>query len=231
MSGVLSGLANHAAWQLPVARWLAWDSRSQDAAPDIGFIEPLLRRRLSPLARAALHVANACAAGRDAVSLVYASRHGELGRTVELLRNLARDEALSPTTFSLSVLNSAAGVFAIARGDPSPATAVAAGRESFGFGLVEAYARHQLTPNAPILYVYADAPAPAPLGRQTGDPEGILAFAMLIEAGAPDVLELQWTPDDGPADAAPQALACMEALGGGNGRWASGTRLWHWRKP
>lgn len=226
----MPGLEKTAAWSLPVAKWLAWDGESTppDATLDIGFIEPLLRRRLSPLARTALHVANACAEGCRPLRFVYASRHGELGRTVELLRNLARDEALSPTTFSLSVLNSAAGVFAIARNDHSPATAVAAGHETFGFGLLEAYARHRLDPETPVLYVYADAPAPLPLGRQARDPADILALGMLIDAAAASRLKIAFTASDDEADGAPQARSCIDALNGGAARWSSGTRLWQW---
>lgn len=190
----------------------------------------MLRRRLSPLARAALHAANHCSEGLRSVRFVYASRHGELGRTLELLRNLARDEPLSPTTFSLSVLNSAAGVFAMARGDRGPATAIAAGRESFGFGLLEAYTQYRLNPATPVLFVYADSPAPAPLGRQLSDPEDILAVGMLIDARGQNLLDFNFTSTDEEADRAPQALSCIDALLGRTGRWSSGTRLWHWEK-
>lgn len=219
-------------WRVPVAKWLAWGDKPQqpDSAPDIGFIEPLLRRRLSPLARAALHLANGCAQGRESVRFVYASRHGELGRTVELLRNIARDEALSPTTFSLSVLNSAAGVFAIARGDHAPATAISAGTETFGFGLLDAYSRFRLDPATPVLYVYADMPAPPPLGSQACDPENILAVAMLIDDTAEDLLEFSFAPSADAGNAEPQALACIRALQGEATAGVSGTRLWQWEK-
>lgn len=224
-------MSKTAAWRLPVAKWIAWDSGSKSgAAPDLGFIEPLLRRRLSPLARAALHVANACCDGYQSVRFVYASRHGELGRTVELLRNLVHNEPLSPTTFSLSVLNSAAGVFAIARSDHAPATAIAAGRESFGFGLLEAYTRHRLDPATPVLYVYADAPAPDPIGSQPGDPGGILAVAMLIDSASSGGLAVGFTAGNGEADGRPQALSCVDALHGNPGRWSSGARTWHWEQ-
>lgn len=232
MRGDLLGIANNTAWRLPVAKWLVWDSSSKPAgaAPDIGFIESLLRRRLSALARSALHVANVCAEGDQSVRFVYASRHGELGRTVEMLRDLGRGETLSPTTFSLSVLNSAAGVFAIARGDQSPATAVSAGRETFGFGLLEAYTRYRLDPKTPVLYVYADAPAPSPLDRQPCDPEGIFALAMLIDSTSSNQLEVCFTPKDMEPDAIPQASSCISALQGNSTRWSSGKRLWQWRQ-
>lgn len=223
-------MTENIAWQVPVAAWQVWNEQSQqgERKPDLAFVEPMLRRRLSPLARAALHVANVCSQGRTAVDFVYASRHGELERTVELLHNLARDEALSPTVFSLSVLNSAPGVFAIARNDHSPAIAVSAGTETFGFGLLEACARARLEPGKPVLYIYADAPAPAPLGHQSGDPEAIFALAMLIDAAAPTALEVAFSPQAAAGDSSSQAQSCLRALGGQAENWSSGRRVWHW---
>lgn len=213
-----------------MARWVAWGRQSARAevAPDLGFVEPLLRRRLSPLARAALHVANVCSEGYPSLPLVYASRHGELGRTVELLRNLAAGEDLSPTTFGLSVLNSAAGIFSIARGDHAPATAIAAGPETFGFGLLEAYVRARLDPGTPVLYLYADTPAPGPLGPQPGDPASPLTVAMLIDDRAEHLLNMSMQPQRGDAGPPIQALACLAALDGVSSRWSSGHREWRW---
>ena len=48
-------------WTIPVARWSSWPAAAT-AAPDIGFIEPMVRRRLSTLSRVALKVAHDCAA-------------------------------------------------------------------------------------------------------------------------------------------------------------------------
>ncbi|HEX7634212.1 MAG TPA: beta-ketoacyl synthase chain length factor [Noviherbaspirillum sp.] len=221
---------SHTAWQVPIAKWVAWgcDPAQAQTAPDLAYIEPLLRRRLSPLARAALHAAHACSRHCRSVRMVYASRHGELSRTIEALRNLARGEVLSPTTFSLSVLNSAAGIFSIARRDEAPATAISAGLETFGFGLLEALTRARLAPGTPVLYVYADAPAPPPLDRQTNDPIGPIALAMLIDGANGDILETTMQPSDGPASNEPQALACLAALKGTTTRWTSGHRQWQW---
>lgn len=216
-----------------MTKWVAWGRQStpSEAAPDLGFIDALLRRRLSPLARAALHAANICAEGHKPLPVVYASRHGELGRTVAMLRNLANQEDLSPTTFSLSVLNSAAGIFSIARGDHAPATAVSAGRETFAFGLLEAWSRAKLNPETPVLYLYADTAAPDPVGPQACDPESSLAVAMLIGGNSAGILEITSTPAEGNASPGPQALACLSALEGNPATWHSGHRQWQWAAP
>ncbi|MGA7817396.1 beta-ketoacyl synthase chain length factor, partial [Caballeronia sp.] len=100
-------------WTLPVARW----SATAAGKVDIGFIEPMVRRRLSSLSRIALKVAHDCVGHQRhqhdqdnlhderGVRIVFASRHGELRRTTEILRAIGEEEAVSPTSFSLSVLN------------------------------------------------------------------------------------------------------------------------------
>lgn len=219
-------MAALASWDVPVARWVQWPG---NGAPELGFIEPLLRRRLSPLARGALHVANACAQGCPSARFVFASRHGELQRTVELLRNLAQDEELSPTLFSLSVLNAAAGIFSIARRDQAPATAIAAGAESFGYGLLEAHLRTRQDPTQPLVYVYADAPAPDPLGRQPGDPEAVFALGLLIHGNGTIRLHTGIGPGDAVGTPSTlQAHACLQALERGSADWAGDRRHWHW---
>lgn len=219
------------AWRIPVSRWAYWGGGGHSAAakPELGYIEPMLRRRLSPLAKAALHVAHVCASDTVTPQFVYASRHGELARTLEALRCLAINEVLSPTTFSLSVLNSAAGIFSIARQDFSPATAISAGVESFGLGLLEAHVRARVHPGTPVLFVYGDAPAPAPLGPQRCDPEEPVALAMLIDANTA-THELAMTRHSSQCERSdtPQVHACLSALNGHTGCWTSGTQHWQW---
>jgi hypothetical protein len=216
-------------WRVPVAKWVAWgcDPAQAQGAPELAFIEPMLRRRLSPLARAALHAAYACAREVPSVRMVYASRHGELGRTIESLHNLAHAEALSPTNFSLSVLNSVAGMFSIARQDTAASTAISAGLETFGFGLMEASMRAELDSSSPVLYVYADTQAPEPIGRQHGDPAAPLALALLIGGEcANQTLQIFTKMSNAPRSEEPQAMACFTALGGKFSCWHSGHRKW-----
>lgn len=221
-------MTDFSAWTVAIARWACWPDTG--GGPELGFVEPMLRRRLSPLARAVLHVANACAQDCPSASFVFASRHGELQRTVELLRDLAMNEELSPTLFSLSVLNASAGIFSIARSDHAPVTAIAAGCESFGYGLLEAHLRAQVDVKRPVIYVYADTPAPEPLGQQPGDPQSVFALGLMIGAEGHLRLhtEIESTTDAG-LPGSPQVDACLQALEGGEGFWASGYRRWHWK--
>ncbi|ACD17457.1 beta-ketoacyl synthase chain length factor [Paraburkholderia phytofirmans] len=166
-------------WTIPVARWSSWPAAAS-AAPDIGFIEPIVRRRLSTLSRVALKVAHDCVA-RDAVRVVFASRHGELRRTTDILRAISAGEPVSPTAFSLSVLNAMTGVFGIARGDRSAASAISAGAETLGYALLEAHAQYATQPGSPTLLVYADEPADSAYGTIEDEVQGG-AIAILLDS-------------------------------------------------
>ena len=168
-------------WTIPVARWSSWPAAAS-AAPDIGFIEPIVRRRLSTLSRVALKVAHDCVA-QDEVRVVFASRHGELRRTTDILRTISAGEPVSPTAFSLSVLNAMTGVFGIARGDRSAASAISAGAETLGYALLEAYAQYATRPGAPVLLVYADEPADQAYGTIEDEVQGG-AIAILLNGEA-----------------------------------------------
>jgi hypothetical protein len=143
----------------------------------------MVRRRLSSLSKAALKVAHDCTNGQPAVRMVFASRHGELRRTTDILRAITAAEPVSPNAFSLSVLNAMSGVFGIARGDRSPATAISAGPETLGYALLEAHAQYTKRPSPPLLVVYADEPADALYGNVDHEVrEG--AIALLLDADA-----------------------------------------------
>jgi hypothetical protein len=168
-------------WTIPVGRWSSWPATAS-AAPDIGFIEPIVRRRLSTLSKVALKVAHDCVA-EDAVRVVFASRHGELRRTTDILRSISAGEPVSPTAFSLSVLNAMTGVFGIARGDRSAASAISAGAETLGYALLEAHAQYATQPDSPVLLVYADEPADAAYGTIEDEVQGG-ALAILLDGEA-----------------------------------------------
>jgi hypothetical protein len=165
-------------WTIPVARWSSWPAAAS-AAPNIGFIEPIVRRRLSTLSRVALKVAHDCV-GEDAARVVFASRHGELRRTTDILRAISAGEPVSPTAFSLSVLNAMTGVFGIARGDRSAASAISAGAETLGYALLEAHAQYATQPDSPTLLVYADETADPAYGMIEDEVQGG-AIAILLD--------------------------------------------------
>jgi Beta-ketoacyl synthase, N-terminal domain len=186
-----------ARWTLPLARWAAWSAAS-DGTPDLKFIDLMLRRRLSALSKMAMKVAHDCAGERPEVRVLFASRHGELYRTTAILDDIVAGEPVSPTAFSLSVLNAMPGVMSIARHDRSASVALSAGPQTLGYALLEAYTQYHESPDVPLLLVYAHEPAGERYGPVDDDPERG-ALALLIEAGGAHALDCEFdgqAPDE-----------------------------------
>jgi hypothetical protein len=161
--------------------WKAW-TPAHNNAPDVSVIPAMLRRRLSPMGRAALSVIMPLAAIHGAMPLVYISRHGDLGRTLGLLEDMARGEPLSPTAFSLSVHNATAGLFSIQQGLTSNITAISGGAQELVPALLEALGLcNSQTPQ--VLCVFCDEPTPALYQHQADQPAQAYALAMVIGVG------------------------------------------------
>ncbi len=225
-------------WTLPVARWSVLNADT--AAPDVSFIEPMLRRRLSTLSKMALSVAHDCAPIDQPARVVFASRHGEIYRTAELLKSLVQNppQPLSPNTFSLSVLNAAPGIFSIVRGDHSNITALASGPETLGYALLEAFAQYTAEPQVPVLVIYADE-TPDPILRSTEDGDApSYALALWITGDAPSALECgvrNHSSAEIPAyTLCPRqfnaALHCLETHQPACWEGDGSTWFWHWRQ-
>jgi Beta-ketoacyl synthase, N-terminal domain len=101
-------------------------------------VPAMTRRRIDPLGRAALQVAWWVQGAEPTGPVVFASRWGEIARSVTLLQQLSHGEALSPTAFSLSVHNASSAVYSIARRDTANYTALSAGPASAPAAVCEA---------------------------------------------------------------------------------------------
>lgn len=208
------GVGDAAGWQA----WLAGTGSGEDnLQPDVNFLPAMLRRRLDKHGRMALHTAWPCAEGLASVPVVFASRHGDLDRTLELLTALAKGDVLSPTDFSLSVHNSTVGLFSIARGDRSPATAVAAGADTLGMGLLEG--ANMIAAGAEqVLLCYSDDTAPDMFQSYIEDEPARSPFSvsLLLTQAADAPLQCRLTRHDGEASEAPET-ALMRFLVGESG--------------
>jgi len=145
LGGVRFSIVSDAAWAPGLdtaAAWLAWAidpyviAGSGEAA--VSGMPAMLRRRAGAMGKMALETAYRCLDGKTDVPTVFCSRHGECKRSVELLTDLAQGQPLSPTSFSLSVHNAAAGLFSIARQDQASHAAVAAGHGGVEHAVIEA---------------------------------------------------------------------------------------------
>lgn len=224
------GLESADDWRL----WCSAPARppidAEQPAPDVSFLPAMQRRRLSHLARMAFHVAWPLAdAHGEPLPLVFVSRHGETPRTLAIIKDLANDEALSPTQFSLSVHNAVIGLWSIMRGDTSEMTALAGEHDGLEQGVLEACTL--LGEGAPaVLLVVAEELPPELYAPYIDDVPFSHAVALLLTPG--DEWQLQLGNADGPAAEWPHALNLLRALCSGQDslqhHWKS--RQWSWSR-
>lgn len=174
------GLETKEAWE----GWLAdpaWPLPASDAIAPLAEVPAMTRRRIDPLGRAALQVAWWVQGAEPTGPVVFASRWGEIARSVGLLRQLSQGEGLSPTAFSLSVHNASSAVYSITRGDMANYTAISAGPASAAAGVCEALGL--LGEGAgQVLAVSVEAALPEPYQRFDANPGPLRAWAVLLES-------------------------------------------------
>lgn len=195
-----------------IQRWSAWSpgvesaedwrhwSRSgaelpvEGKMPSLKFLPAMLRRRLSPTGKMALKVAYDCGVDKEPIRTVFSSRHGEANQTIPLLHDIVRQEPVSPTKFSLSVHNTASGLYTITAKNTAPATAIAARLDTFEVGFLEAAAILATGREERVLVVYSDAPLKPPFDVLV-DYEPPVAGAFLLSARPTDlILSLSMRP-------------------------------------
>jgi len=116
-------------------------------------------RRLSPFSKVAMHCLDIPQALSNNLPLVFASQHGDLAKTVKLIKDTALAEDLSPTQFALSVHNATTGLFSIATNNTAATTTISAGKNTFIEGLIEAAMQCQQQ-NSSVIYSYCDFDVP-----------------------------------------------------------------------
>lgn len=216
-SMVACSVSRLAAWAPGVSTAEDWDAWARgertiggDDVPPLREMPAMLRRHAGPLGRMACEVAYRVLDGASSVPMVYASRHGDAARSVELLTDLAERAPLSPTSFSLSVHNAVAGLFSIARHDRANIVALSAGEASAAHGVIEACGL--LAEGAPeVLLVVVETAIP-PVYHAFDDIHSLpFAWAWLVTAAQDAPVELTWEHVPG-AHAAPARLPEPAAL-------------------
>ncbi|MEZ6971735.1 MULTISPECIES: beta-ketoacyl synthase chain length factor [Aeromonas] len=201
------GLADEDAWQ-------AWAQQGRWPVDPPFPVTPLLpmmmARRLSQGARLAVQVGLSLLARHQVDSAIFVSRHGELARSMALLQALADGQALSPTDFSMSVHNTAAGLCSIQGKAAIPMSSLAAGENSLMAGLTEAVGALKAGARK-VLLVAFEGPVPEfhrPWLAEEAPPH---ALGLVLEGGE------QWccegvSPAVDAARPLPQSLALWRAL-------------------
>ena len=131
-----------------------------ECKPDVSFLPPMFRRKLSPLNRMIFCTSNllSCETSFNNIPFVFSSRHGELDLSLKLINSILQKNPMSPAGFSMSVHNSPAGLYSIHNKNTQATTAIAAAEDSLKMAFIEAQA--QLLANPMVLLCYADTPMP-----------------------------------------------------------------------
>ena len=171
-----------------IEKWAIWRATPECPKPDVSFVPPLARRRLTGVERAALSVAKAVCPDPlpvDGLPVVFASRWGEIGTTIDLMRQFHADGEMSPAGFSVSVHNAAPGAFSIFTRNRAGYTAIAARDRSLSAGFLET-----LSHRARTLFVYAEETTPEFSRPEFGEAQDAVAVAALVDSRA-----WRWTGD------------------------------------
>ena len=151
--------------------------------PELKQVPPMTRRRLSKLTKLAFDVALQTAEQQDNHPLptIFASRHGDLHKTLMLLQQLGNGEELSPSQFALSVHNAISGQFSIYSQNQADSNAIAAGADSLHYAVLDAAARFYSEPALnQVLVVYADEPVPQPYQQFCQEPAAPVAQVLTV---------------------------------------------------
>ena len=106
-----------------------WMENDTEKLPDVSFIPPMLRRRMSALEKIAIGLAHKIAPTDMEYQTVFASRFGEWEQTIKLIRQFYTDREMSPAGFSNSVHNAAMGHLSLLTHNKNTYTSIAGGEK------------------------------------------------------------------------------------------------------
>lgn len=197
-SGWAPGLSTRSAWNHWADNQKAIEN---DGEPDVSFVKPILRRKLSRMARMAFFVASECLVDEDiSHEYVFCSRFGDYGRTYRILDDIINNEPASALAFSMSVHNASSSMFSIEQADIANSTSLAAGHTTLETAFVEAWSRLQTKEVQSVLIVYHDEPLPDLYDDQDTMVPYPIAAAFLVtlpddEGGDNARIRLKWSSD------------------------------------
>lgn len=132
---------------LYLADWIGWSACGKTAPKNPThnlserLVDPILpamlRRRLDQAGRAVCEILSLLDLS-SSCPIIYASRHGDVTSSLDMLTAMAGGELPSPTKFSMSVHNAVTGVYSIARKHHGPIQALAASGHEFEAMMFEA---------------------------------------------------------------------------------------------
>lgn len=154
-----------------------WQESADEKLPDISFIPPMVRRRMSNIEKIAVGVAGKIAPQQQTYTTVFASRFGEWGQTIQLIKQFFDDQEMSPAGFSNSVHNAAAGLFSLLTKNTNSYTAIAAGDDTLEMAVLKA-----LTEKRDVMVVFAGEHNPDIYTPLLSKPHDAFGLAVMIKS-------------------------------------------------
>ena len=169
--------------------------------------------------------------------MVFASRYGDVERSLESIENMVAGEPVSPAAFATSVHNSIAAMSSIARGDVEDTICIAAGTASAAAGFVEAAALLENGAERALLVCY-DEPLPPTHASFADEAPVLWAWAWLLGHACADQPAIgvrcrRRTTEDAPPPSSTQLPAGLQVLrffisGAGTLQQTQDGLCWEW---
>ena len=132
-----------------------WEQSETEQLPDISFIPPLTRRRLTKIEKIGIYLANKVCGDKNDYFTIFASRFGEWNITFELIKQLHLTAEISPAGFSTSVHNATPGILSVLTKNQHSYTAISAKEWTIDNALTEASIS-----KLPVLLIYVEEETP-----------------------------------------------------------------------
>ncbi len=215
------------------ASWLDWCQNPIWPESDIieaNLIPAMMRRRMSKLSKLAVQTAIQLLNDNDVDYLVFSSRHGELHRSADLIKEIIQGEEASPMSFSQSVHNTAAGLSTIATKKALPVTSIAAGANTFQSAITEAWIYLKENPSNRVLLVDFDEPLPADYAEFEQNMYKGYALGLILSTG--DTWQVAQSEKTDNIDSLPQALSFLSHYLRNEKQWTiySERTSWEWQQ-
>lgn len=221
-----AGLSTYQDWQ----EWASTQIWPEDATLNVANIPAMMRRRMSTLSKIAVQTALEIIQDQKIDYMVFSCRHGELHRSVDIVKAILQGEEASPMAFSQSVHNTSAGLATIATKQPIPLTSIAASQNTFQSALLEAWLYLAEHPNNKVLLVDFDEPLPDEYQQfETHHYQGY-ALGLVISQGSN--LTISSCPSTNEKLTMPQALTFLKHYLSNQSSWIieGSTHAWQWQR-
>jgi hypothetical protein len=170
-------------YNFDISNLKSWTSVDSDGAYELSRLKKMQTRRMTKAARISLDLALLSSEGESIDFIVYASRHGELSLSHDLINSVIAKEIPSPIKFSQSTHNAIAGLYTINTKNVAASTAISSGADSFIMGLISAINFLKSHPSSNVLYVFADAKVPTIYESKLNEPNEDVMLSFVMKSG------------------------------------------------